>query len=171
MTFSELAKERYSVRKFNEKPIEDEKLAMILEAGKVAPTARNNQPQRVYVIRSEEGLAKIRSCTRCAFNAPVVLMITYDKDTMWVNPFKETVNSGEVDASIVTTHMMLQAWELGIGSCWVGYFPPDQVHETFKLPENETVVALLPIGYPAEDAVPSDRHAQYLPDETLFKYL
>ena len=86
MTFMELAKERYSVRKFSDKPIEKEKLDAILEAGRIAPTGHNYQPYRVYVLQSPEALEKIRGLTRCAFNAPVVLMVTVRKDEEWVNP-------------------------------------------------------------------------------------
>jgi len=69
MTFMELAKARYSVRKFSDKPIEKEKLDAILEAGRIAPTGHNYQPYRVYVLQSPEALEKIRGLTRCAFNA------------------------------------------------------------------------------------------------------
>ena len=71
MSFLDLAKERFSVRRFDARPVEQEKLDRILEAGNVAPTGCNNQPQRVYVLKSAEALAKIRSLTRCAFDAPV----------------------------------------------------------------------------------------------------
>lgn len=114
MNFMELAKARYSVRKYSDKPIEKEKLDLILEAGRIAPTGHNNQPYRVYVLKSPEALEKVRGLTRCAFNAPVVLMVTVRKDEEWVNPFEHGIRAGEQDASIVATHMMLEAWELGI---------------------------------------------------------
>ena len=69
--------------------------------------------------------------------------------------------SGETDASIVCTHMMLQAAELGIGSCWVGYFNADEVSAALDLPEQVTVSALLPIGYAADSALPAPMHTQY----------
>ena len=72
--------ERFSVRDYKGTVIEDEKLDAILEAGRIAPTAANIQPLRVYVIKSEEGLSKICAITPCAFNAPVVLMVAYDAD-------------------------------------------------------------------------------------------
>ena len=159
MTFLELAKERYSVRSFKDTPIKPEKLKQILEAGRVAPTACNNQPQRIKVITDPENLAKMDECTPCRFNAPAVLLVCYDKTVCWKSPFNNEL-SGQVDASIITTHLMLAAQEAGLGTCWVMYFDPTKTVKLFELPENLMPVAFLPIGYPAEDALPSERHGQ-----------
>ena len=161
MTFQELAKNRYSVRSFLETPIEKEHMDLILEAGRVAPTACNFQPQKIYVARSAEAREKLASVCRCTFGAPVILVVGYDRTRDWKNKLMPGLTSGETDAAIVCTHMMLQAADLGIGSCWVGYFNPDQVAEVLGLPENITVTALLPIGYPAENAEPLPLHSQY----------
>ena len=161
MTFQELAHERYSVRSFQDRPIEEEHLNLILEAGRVAPTACNFQPQRIYVAKSADARAKLASVCRCTFGAPVILVVCYDRERDWKNKLLPGYESGETDAAIVCTHMMLQAFELGIGSCWVGYFNPKTVAETLGLPENITVSALLPMGYPAEDAQPLPLHSQY----------
>lgn len=161
MTFQELAKNRYSVRSFRETPIEKEHMDLILEAGRVAPTACNFQPQKIYVARSAEAREKLASVCRCTFGAPVILVVGYDRTRDWKNKLMPGLTSGETDAAIVCTHMMLQAADLGIGSCWVGYFNPEQVAEVLGLPENITVTALLPIGYPAENAAPLPLHSQY----------
>ena len=161
MTFLELAKARYSVRKFKNDMIEDAKLEAILEAGRVAPTACNNQPQKIYVVKSEENRKKLAEVCRFTFDAPVVLVIGYDKERDWKNRRMPGYSSGETDAAIVCTHMMLEAWELGIGSCWVGMFGSDEVKAALGLPENVTVSALLPMGYPAEDANPLDLHTKF----------
>ena len=161
MSFMELARARYSVRSFKDTPIEEEKLSLILEAGRIAPTACNNQPQKIYIAKSEESRKKLASVCRCTFGAPVILVVCYDRTRDWKNKLKPGVTSGETDAAIVCTHMMLQAADLGIGSCWVGYFNPDKVAEVLGLPENITVTALLPIGYPAEKAEPLPLHSQY----------
>ena len=161
MTFQELAKNRYSVRSFRETPIEKEHMDLILEAGRVAPTACNFQPQKIYVARSAEAREKLASVCRCTFGAPVILVVGYDRTRDWKNKLMPGLTSGETDAAIVCTHMMLQAADLGIGSCWVGYFNPDKVAEVLGLPENLTVSALLPIGYPAENAEPLPLHSQY----------
>lgn len=161
MTFQELAHARYSVRSFQDAPIEEEKLNLILEAGRVAPTACNNQPQKIYVAKSEEARQKLASVCRCTFDAPVILVVCYDRNRDWKNKLMSGYESGETDAAIVCTHMMLQAFELGIGSCWVGYFNGDDVAGALGLPENVTVSALLPMGYPAENAAPLPLHTQY----------
>ena len=155
--------ERYSVRDFAPRPIEPEKLNRILEAGRLAPTAKNNQPQRIYVLESEAALEKIRAITRCAYNAPVVLLVAVDTEEQWNNPLEAGVVSGEQDAAIVATQMMLAAWDEGVGSCWVGFMPPSEVKKAFDLPENERVALLLPIGYPADGAAPSPNHAKRKP--------
>ena len=161
MSFLELAKARYSVRSFQDRSIEEEHLNLILEAGRVAPTACNFQPQRIYVARSAEAREKLASVCRCTFGAPVILVVCYDRERDWKNKLLPGYESGETDAAIVCTHMMLEAFELGIGSCWVGYFNPQVVAETLGLPENVTVSALLPMGYPAEDAKPLPLHSQF----------
>ena len=171
MTFMELAKARYSVRKFSEKPIEKEKLEQVLEAGRIAPTAHNYQPYRVYVLQSSDAIAKIRELTPCAFNAPAVLMVTACRDEQWVNDMEKGFVMGEVDAAIVATHMMLEAWELGIASCWVAHFPPTRTADVFHLSHNETPVLLMPMGYPQEGAHPSHLHEQRRPLSELVRYL
>ena len=160
MTFQELAHARYSVRSFQDRPIAEEHLNLILEAGRVAPTACNFQPQKIYVAKSAEAREKLASVCRCTFGAPVILVVCYDRERDWKNKLLPGYESGETDAAIVCTHMMLQAFELGIGSCWVGYFNPKTVAETLGLPENVTVSALLPMGYPAENAQPLPLHEQ-----------
>lgn len=153
MDFLQLAKERYSMRKFSDKKVEKEKLDLILEAGRVAPTAVNYQPQRILVIDSEENLAKLKLCTPYHFHAPLALLVCYDSTTSWKRSYDKE-DMGVIDASIVTTHMMLMAEELGLGSTWVGHFNPDIMKETFELPEYLVPVALLPLGYPRSDSAP-----------------
>ncbi len=159
MTFLQLAKDRYSVRKFSDKPVGKDKLALILEAGRIAPTACNNQPQRILVIETDAARAKLKECTAHHFNAPLALLVCYDKTASWKRGF-DGDDSGTVDASIVTTQMMLQAFELGIGSTWVGHFDPKKIRSAFQLPENYVPVAVLPLGYPAADSQPNPLHDQ-----------
>ena len=169
MELLELLKERYSVRKYSDRKIEDEKLAKILEAGLVAPSAKNNQPVRVYVLKSEEAINKIRGITRCAYNAPVVLMVAYDENVQWNNDLEEGITSGQQDAAIVATHMMLEAASLGIGSVWVCWFPNTVTHEAFELPANEKLALLMPMGYPAEDSQPTPNHFNKIDAKEMFR--
>ncbi len=171
MSFMDLAKARYSVRKFSDKPVEEEKLKAILEAAKVAPTAKNNQPVKVYVIRSADALEKINRVSPCIYGAKLVLMVCYDPDKAYRSGLNPGINGGDVDAAIVCTHMMLEAADLGLGSCWVARFSRADAHRAFELPENIVPVALLPVGYAAKDAVPSPRHESYREDSELFAEL
>lgn len=171
MEFIELAKSRYSVRSFSDRQIESEKLNKILEAAKISPTAANKQPQKIYVLRSEQAIDKINAVCRCIFGATTVLVITADETETWENPFSENYNTGDIDCSIVCTHLMLQAWELGIGSCWVGYFDLSQVAKAMDIPETEKIVAILPLGYPSENAKPSPMHYSRKELDQTVRYL
>lgn len=164
--FLTLAEERYSVRKFSDKSVPQETIDRILRAGQLAPTGCNNQPQHVFVIRSEEALAKMRLCTKCHFGAPLGMLVCYDANQSWKRKY-DGADSGWVDASIVTTHMMLEAHEQGVGSCWVMYFDPEAVKVQFELPDHLIPVALLVMGYPAENAEASPLHCQTKPLEEL----
>lgn len=170
MDFLELATSRYSVRSFSSRTVEPEKIEKILQAAKVAPTAVNFQPQKIYVIKSPEAMAKL-AAIRPLFGAPLAVIVCYDESLSWKNSRDAGHDSGEVDASIVCTHMMLQAWELGIGSCWIGAFSPAAVSEAFGIPANEHPVAILPLGYPADDCQPSERHLSYRDSNEWIKEL
>ena len=161
MNFLELAKNRYSCRKFLEKPVEEEKIKSILTVAQLAPTAVNFQPQRILVLTDSEKIKSLdeNKCTRYTFNAPLIIVVCYDTEKSWKRKYDNS-DEGIVDASIVTTHMMLQATALGLGSTWVGSFDPELTKKTLNIPDNYKVVALLPIGYPAEQ--PSTSHFKRL---------
>lgn len=167
MSFFELARERYSVRSYAAKAVEEEKIAAILKAAQVSPTAKNGQPQKIYVIKSPEALQKIRSICNYTFNAPLVFMICKDNTLSWKSPYVEGYDSGEMDATIACTHMMLAAKDLGLGSVWVMLFDPAKAKEIFNLPLHIQPVCLLPAGYPAGDAKPSPFHQKYRPLEEM----
>ena len=159
MAFIDLCRERYSVRQYDTRPVEDEKLALILEAGRLAPTACNYQPQRIYVIQSEAACKKLSGLTRMTYNAPVSLLVCYDKNESWKNTLKtfgEEYEGGEMDACIVGTQMMNMATELGLGTLWARGFNAQQIHDAFDLPENIVVSFLLNVGYPAANS--ANRH-------------
>lgn len=163
-SFLELAKERYSVRSYQSRAVEEEKIAKILEAAKVAPTACNNQPQKIYVVRSEAARSKLASLTPCTFDAPVVFVVGYEESRSAKGMIHAGHDFGDTDAAIVCTHMMLEARELGLGSCYVGYFREKDVAAALQIPESVHLRALLPVGYAAENAVASAMHTQYRPD-------
>lgn len=164
--FLTFAQSRYSVRKFKPEPVRQQDIDLILRAGQIAPTGCNYQPYHVYVLQSEEALAKMRRCTKCHFDAPLGMLVCSDTSRSWKRKY-DGADAGWVDASIVTTHMMLQAHELGVGSCWVMYFIPEAVKTEFELPDHFVPVALLVMGYPAEDVAPNPLHDQTRPMEEL----
>ena len=144
MDFMELAKSRYSERHFDTRPVEQEKIDRILEAGRIAPTGCNYQPQRIYVIQSEEALKKARTIHVSHFNAPLMFLICYDADTVWRNPhdrWYENYCCGEQDVSIVASNMMYEAEELGVHNVWLRGFDSQEVAEVFQLPASRAVSA------------------------------
>lgn len=157
MDLEKVIKERYSVRSFSDKKIDKRKLKKILEAGRQAPTAANFQPQRIYVIESPEGLEKIRNVCKMTYNAPVVLLVCADLKRSWKIKMDNEFDSGDMDVSIVGTHMMLEAWNLGIGSCWIRAFNSKEVAKEFKLHDNIKPSFLLCLGYKESDAVPNEK--------------
>ena len=171
MTITELMKRRYSARKFSDRRVEKEKLDAILEAGNLAPTAKNIQPQRIYVLQSEEALSKLDILTHCRYGATTVLLFTYDSDEDWKNPLEEGVHSGIEDVSIVATHIMLAAAEQGLDTCWCNYFANSKLEELFGIPKNEKSVLIMPVGYADESVKPAPGHEQKKDLSEVVKYL
>lgn len=169
MDFLKLAGQRCSVRKFDGRPLERAHLEQILRAGHLAPTACNRQPQRVLVVDSEDGLRRLRMCTESHYGAPAALIVCWDKKECWVREY-DGKPSGEIDASIVAAFMMLEAASLGVGATWVMHFIPEAVRCEFHLPEDVEPAAVLIMGYPAPDAVPSPMHTARRPEEELVRY-
>ena len=155
MNFVNIAKKRYSVRNYNSKKVEPEKLEQILEAAHVAPTAANLQPVHLIVVQSEEGLAKIGKAANI-YNAPLAIIVCADHNKAWVRPFDKKQTT-DIDASVLTDHMMLQATELGLGTVWVCYFKPDVLKREFDLPDNLEPINILVIGYSDEEGADVNR--------------
>ncbi len=167
--FMKLAEERYSVRKFQDKKIDKKELEEILKAGHIAPTACNIQPQRILVIESDEALEKLKECTKCHFDAPLALLVGYSKSECWKRRY-DGKPSGDIDASIVTTHMMLAAQALGIGSTWVMHFDPEKMRKAFNVPEDIEMTALLVMGYPHDEAEPYEGHSTFRSMDEVVRY-
>ncbi len=155
MEFLELAKKRYSVRKYNAKKVEPSKLLKILEAARVAPTAANAQPVKLLVVQSEVGLAKLNTAANI-YRAPLAIIVCSDHGKAWTRPFDKKQTT-DIDASIVTDHMMLEATDLGLGSVWICYFRPDVVRKEFNIPDNLEIINILVIGYTDEEPLSPDR--------------
>ncbi len=168
MDFLQLAADRYSVRKFENRHIEQSVIDKILKAGHLAPTGCNFQPQRILVLNTDESVAKLKKCTKCHFDAPCAMLVCYSKEETWVSPYNGAL-SAPVDAAIVTTHLMLAAHSLGVGSCWVMHFDPDAMRKEYSIPQGIEPLALLVMGYPAKDCPVHKFHTEYRPmDEVVY---
>jgi nitroreductase len=169
MDFLGLAKMRESVRSYTNRAVDKEKLQKILEAGRVAPTGANRQPQRFVVIQGDEGMARLKKAAN-TFHAPLVILVCADHKASWKRSY-DRKDIADIDASIATTHMMLQATELGLGSVWICHFDPAVVKTEFKLPDHVEPVNILAIGYADGPAKPADRHQEErLPLKSLVSY-
>lgn len=155
INFEDVIRKRTAVRKFSDKVVEKELIDKILEAGSLAPTAKNLQPQKIYVVSSTGGLEKVDEVTPCRYGAPIVFIVCSDKNIAWTN---NDYSSYEMDASIVATHMMLEATNLGLGSIWVRYFDDEKIKDLFKLESGVIPVCIMPIGYKDDSYVDSVNH-------------
>lgn len=167
MSFLELAKERYSCRKFTNRLVEPEKLEQILQAGMAAPTAKNFQPVHLWVLSSKDSIEKVNEVTRCIYGASTVIAVGCKAEEAYVR--EDGKNYADVDASIVATHIMMEAQDLGLNTTWVGWFDAPKLHELFPEMDGYEVVALFPLGYASDEAAgqPSPRHSERKTREEL----
>lgn len=148
MEFEKVIRERTAVRKFKDVQINESELNNILEAGRLAPTAKNIQPQKIFVVQSEDGIQKIDKISPCRYNAPTVLVVCSNKDLAFK---KGDYSTYEMDACIVATHMMLEATNVGLGSIWIEMFDKELLKQEFNLDSNIEPICLIPIGYTSDD--------------------
>lgn len=156
MDFNDVIKNRYSCKSFSDKEVEKDKLMKVLEAGRLAPTAKNLQPQKIYVIKDEK-LKLIDKVTPCRYNAPLCLVVAFNKENVFTYPGGKR-NSGIEDATIVATHMLLEATNQGLDSCWINFFNPDELKEVLMINDNEEILMILDLGYKNDDVKPLDNH-------------
>lgn len=169
MDFLTLAKKRCSIRSYEDRKVEQEKLDKILEAAHAAPTAANRQPVKLLVVQSAEGIEKLGRAANI-YGAPLAVVVCADHEKAWTRPFDHK-QSTDIDASILTDHMMMEATELGLGSVWICYFKPDVLRDEFALPDKLEPVNILAIGYAAEAPANPDRHGDTrIPVEQLVSY-
>ncbi len=157
MKFLELAKKRYSSRKYKKKEVEKDKLLQILEAGRVAPSARNQQPWHFVVVRNKEVLSEIKKCYTREWiqNVPAIIVACGDHRSSWRRA--DGKDHCDIDISIAIDHMTLAATELELATCWICKFDVMRCAAILELPEGIEPIALLPVGYP-DDKTKPDRH-------------
>ena len=168
--FLALAQERWSCRSFTREPVAPEQLDRLVAAALAAPTGCNYQPFHLWVITQEAAVDTVRSLSRCHFGAPAFVVVGADPARAWERPY-DGLNVGVIDASIVATHLMLEAWELGLGTCWVAHFNAPRLKEAFPQMAPYELVALFPVGHPSEDATPLPLHYQRRGPEELVSWL
>ena len=165
----DVIKERFSVRKYLDKPVEDEKLQMILESARLAPSASNSQPWHFYVVKDREKIKALSKNmplgSKVVINsfvtqAPVVIVATAGPIGLLYKALSYIVNKRwyYLDVAIALEHMVLTAWDLGIGSCWIGWFDEKKVKGLLDIPKDEEVIAMLTLGYPKEGRLPFPKH-------------
>ena len=166
MEFEDVIKNRESVRKFDGKKPTEEQLQKILEAGRIAPTAMNKQPVRVFVLESEDALRKMDKLTPFRYGAKQVLLVCVDKD-------EEVTLQGEshpeIDGSIVATHMLLEAFNVGVDTVWVGIFNGKDVKQEFNLADNILPICYLDLGFRAADYSGNPMHKLRNPLSNMVK--
>ncbi len=157
MSFIDLAKKRYSVRNYKEIPVEKEKILQVIEAARIAPSAVNFQPWHFIVVTTEEMKSRIaETYPRDWFRkAPAIIVVCGDHSSSWKR--KDGKDHCDIDVAIAVEHMTLAAADMGLGTCWVCAFDAAKCHQILNLPDNLEVIALLPIGYPADDEVPQKK--------------
>ena len=158
MEFLDLVKQRYSVRAYKSTPVEDDKLALVLEAARLAPTAANRQPFQLIVahVKGREAELQTVYARRWFIQAPLVICACAVHNRGWERD-ADGVNYTTVDVAIAMDHLILAATSLGLGTCWIAAFDPIATRKVFGLPEGVEPIALTPRGYPADKPLPKDR--------------
>ena len=177
MDFNEVIRSRYSCKKYDSsRQLSKQQLDAILEAGRLAPTAKNLQEQHIYVVQSAHALAMIDRHTPCRYGAPTVLVVAFDKSNVYTyptakGPETDSRQSGVEDAAIVATHLMLAARNEGVDSCWLNCVHVDDLHAELGLPDNLEILMLLDLGFAAPGAGPLANHSSRKPLTETVSYL
>jgi nitroreductase len=169
MEFYDLIKTRESIRDYDpEKPVAQEVLERILEAGRLAPSAANRQPWTFVVVSSQEKLAEVRECYHKDWfkQAPHVLIVTGDKSKSWVRPY-DGYNAIETDLAIAMDHMVLAAANEGVATCWVIAFDYEKLAKAVGLKENEVIYCITPLGYPHDGFQKKNKKIRKPPEEVV----
>ena len=158
MEYFDLIQKRYSVRAYKSAPVEEAKLAQVLEAVRLAPTAANRQPFQLIVahVKGRESELQRVYGRRWFVQAPLVICACGIPDQGWVRQ-ADGANYTSVDVAIALDHLILAAANLGLGTCWIAAFDPVAARQVFGLPTGVEPIALTPLGYPADQPLPKER--------------
>jgi len=164
MNFMELAKARYSCRKFTDQTVTDDQINQILEAARCAPTATNAQAYKLWVIKNPESIEKVNQATKNGYGAKTMILLGANRSGAWTRE-NDDHNFADVDAGIIGAHILFEVQALGLGATWVGRVDPEKLAELFPETKDYTIVGLFPIGYPSSEAAgqPSKKHTTRKP--------
>ena len=168
MDFLELAEKRRSVRAYREEEVPEEVVSKVLEVARRAPSACNRQPWRFVVVRDEarRRLLGTAYSREWFWKAPVVIAVCVVPGEGWIRPH-DGRSYAWVDGAIAMDHLTLAAADLGLGTCWVGAFDPQVAAKVLNLPDGVEIVAMTPLGYPAEEASPRPRTRRALAESVI----
>lgn len=164
MEFTEVVTRRESIRKYDGRKPSEEQLDAILEAGRWAPTAFNRQPQRVFILESEEALAKMDQVHPCRYGAKLVLLVCGDSTAAAGHGANSTAAT---DATIAATQMLLAACNAGVDSVWAGVHEPEKVREVFGFPETMIPICFIDLGFRPEGFKGNRDHGKKNPLEAM----
>lgn len=158
MNFLELVNSRYSVRSYEERRIENEKMEYIMECVRLAPSAVNFQPWKFYIVTDKDKLNDIKSTYKREWiqTAPCIVVACARHDESW-NRRLDNKDHADIDLAIAIEHLCLAAAEQGLGTCWVCNFDAALCHRLMSLPEEMEPVALIPIGYTPDREIPEKK--------------
>lgn len=168
MSVLDVILDRRSIRKYKEIPIQSDILNRVLEAGRNAPSGKNLQPWKFIVVKNSETKKKLAEASARQYfiaRAPVIIVACGFPDNCYAK-MGRYMRSWPVDVAIAVEHMMLQAWEEGLGTCWIGAFEEEPVKNILGIPEEVRVLALTPLGYPDENPP----HKRRKPLEEIVSY-
>lgn len=157
MEFKEMARTRYSCRKFLSKEVEDDKIETMLDVIHIAPSAKNQQPVRAWVIKDPARISDVRKITSYHYNAPLTIAIGYVPEEAWIREC-DNKDMGVADASIAATSVWFEATDLGLGCVWVSSFDVDKQKELFPEMSGCEMVAFMQIGYPDPEGKAANWH-------------
>lgn len=156
MELMEAIRARRSIRRFLEKPVEEEKILAVLDSGRLAPSARNMQDWRFIVVRDQATRQKLAVAAKDQqFVAQAPAVIAACGTSNYIMTCGQPTYA--IDVTIALDHMTLAAASLGLGTCWIGAFYEDQAKKILGVPDDVRIVALMPLGYPAEEPLPRPR--------------
>ena len=155
--FLELSNKRYSLRNYQDKEVEKDKLVSILEAARLSPTAVNKQPLNYIVVTKPEEIQKVIASypRKWIQNVPAIIIVCLDRSTSWKRD--DGKDHGDIDCGIAIANMTLAATDLGLGTCIVCDFDSKKIEEDFDLPSHMEAMALLPVGYPVREDFPKKK--------------